>query len=109
MSAGYHSSRAVLTRPGAALLEALVALTIFSISALAAAHIAIDASRAVARISALDEELRGANAFMHAIALWSRSDLDRHLGTRSEGPFVLRVEHSDPVIYDVVLLRKELS
>jgi hypothetical protein len=53
-----------------------------------------------------DVEVRRASAFMHAISLWSREDLDRHLGARDEGAWVLRVQRDAPGIYDITIAER---
>lgn len=48
--------------------------------------------------------MRRASAFLDAVVLWPREDLDRHLGERPEGPWVLRVDRPAPTLYAVTLL-----
>jgi type II secretory pathway pseudopilin PulG len=93
-------------RAGAALLEALVALVILSTAALSGARLVSEAGRTVARAREAEAELRRANAFMHAITLWSREDLDRHLGACDEGQWVLHIQRDAPSVYDIVLVEK---
>ena len=60
----------------------------------------IDSAR---RAEAAETEIRRASAFMDAIALWPRADLDRHLGDRAEGPWRLIIDRPVPTLYLVVL------
>ena len=85
------------------LLEAMIALTVFGIAGMALAAYATEATRALAHASATERETRRASAFLDAVALWTRDDLDRHLGERSEGPWRLRIERPLPTLYVVVL------
>ncbi|HEY2025517.1 MAG TPA: hypothetical protein VGG78_00825 [Gemmatimonadaceae bacterium] len=98
--------REVHLRPGAALLEALVALTILAWVALAAAHLVADAGHAAFRTRTTARELARANAFMNAVALWPRDDLDRHLGSRDEGSWMLQIDRVTPDLYDVTLVER---
>ena len=67
----------------------------------------VESQNAVVRLRAETQELQRANAFLNAVALWSRSDLDRHLGERSEGAWVLRVDRPLPTLYVITLTTKE--
>ncbi len=91
-------------RRGTTLLEVLVALVIIATAVVGAATLAAEAGRATARVRARDVALRRASAFLDAVALWPREDLDRHLGERGEGPWRLRIGRPVPTLYDVTLL-----
>ena len=90
-------------RAGAALLEVLVALTVLSVAGIATLSASRQAAEAVERARWADEETRAASAFLDAVALWPRADLDRHLGVRDEGAWHLRVDRHSPTIYRVTL------
>ena len=90
-------------RQGAVLLEAIVALTILAIVGAAVTALAIDSARAVERARAADVEAQRASALLDAVALWSREDLDRHLGARGEGQWRMVVERPLPTLYTVTL------
>ena len=90
-------------RRGAALLEAIVALAILSISAVPVVSLAAESARTVERARTSERELRAANAFFEAVALWSRADLDRHLGDRRQGRWVMHVDRTAPDLYEVTL------
>lgn len=85
------------------LLEAIVALTILAIAGGAVVVLATDSARAIARAAAADEATRRASAFLDAVALWPRADLDRHLGARPEGEWQLIVDRPTPTLYTVTL------
>jgi type II secretory pathway pseudopilin PulG len=97
--------RAEPRRPhaGAALLEVLVALTILATAGVAAVAATAESARAAARLRETERELREASAFLEAVALWPREDLDRRLGDRAQGAWRLRIDRSSPTVYDVVL------
>lgn len=90
-------------RPGAVLLEALVALTILAVAGAAVVALAADSARAVERAATADAAVQRASAFLDAVALWPREDLDRHLGTRGEGPWRMTVDRPVPTLYAVAL------
>lgn len=90
-------------RRGVALLEAIVAIAILATAGVAATITAASASRAVADVREADAALRAANAFMNAVALWPREDLDRRLGERVQGPWRLRILRTAPDLYAVQL------
>ena len=50
-----------------------------------------------------DVEMRSATAFMEAVALWTRDDLDRRLGDRPQGPWRMTVGRPLPTLYTVAL------
>jgi type II secretory pathway pseudopilin PulG len=93
---------------GAALLEALVALTLLGTVGSAAAWSATESLRAVQRIHARETAQRRAGRFLNAASLWPRADLDRHLGDRPQGAWRVRIDRPTPTIYTVTV-RDSLS
>jgi len=85
------------------LLEVIVALAILAAAAVPVIALAADSERAVGRARAADRELRAASAFFSAVALWPRADLDRHLGDRRQGRWIMRVDRPRPNLYVVTL------
>lgn len=90
-------------RGGMVLLEAIIALAMLAIGAVSLITLADESLRAVRRAEAADAATARASAFLDAVALWPRSDLDRHLGERVEGGWRLRVERPLPTLYTVTL------
>ncbi len=90
-------------RRGAVLLEALVALTILAIAGGSVMTLASESARSLRRARERDAELRAASAFFDAVSLWSRDDLDRHLGDRPEGRWRMRTGRPLPTLYTIVL------
>jgi type II secretory pathway component PulJ len=88
---------------GATLLEVIVALTILTAVASAAVAMANQVSQSVESARSAEAEMRAANAFFEAVALWTRTDLDRRLGEREQGPWRLRIERPAPTLYLLVL------
>ena len=88
---------------GAALLEALVAVAVLATVGSAAAWSATESMRAVIRIHEQEASIRAAARLLTAASLWSRDDLDRHLGSRAQGPWRMRIDHPRPTLYVVSL------
>jgi type II secretory pathway pseudopilin PulG len=102
-SRAHKDSSRLAIRSGVALLEAIVALVIFAMAGVAALSMAAEVSRAVRDARVAEEELRGASAFLEAVALWPRADLDRRLGDRRQGPWLMRVDRPAPELYVITL------
>lgn len=94
-------------RPGAVLLEVVVALAILGFVAATALQLALQAERGIAQARGRLDEVSRAGTFMEAVSLWPREDLDRHLGVRPEGPFLLAISRTGPSVYHVVIARAE--
>ena len=90
-------------RPGMALLEVIVAMTIFVTAALSTVAWVIQASGAVVRAGVVAAETDAASDYLDRIALWTREDLDRHLGPRRQGAWTVTVERTTPALYIVTM------
>jgi type II secretory pathway pseudopilin PulG len=90
-------------RRGAALLEVIVALSILAVAGISAVTMAAESGRAVSRMREADRAMRRASAFLDAVALWSRADLDRRLGDHPQGPWRLEIQRPRPTLYLVAL------
>ena len=90
-------------RAGAVLLEVIVALTILAVAGVAAVAATGESVRAAGRLRETERELREASAFLEAVALWPREDLDRRLGDRAQGRWRLRIDRPSPTVYEVRL------
>lgn len=55
------------------------------------------------RVRSAEQEIERASQFFDAVALWPRSDLDRHLGERIQGPWRLIINRPLPTLYIVTL------
>jgi Cys-tRNA synthase (O-phospho-L-seryl-tRNA:Cys-tRNA synthase) len=90
-------------REGVVLLEAIVALVILATAGATIVTMTAEAAHAVHQVRAREEEMRSANAFFSAVSLWSRDDLDRHLGDRMQGIWMMRVDRPAPTLYVATL------
>lgn len=91
------------TRNGAVLFEVLVSLTILATAAASIVGFANDATRTVRHARETEAELRRASALLGAVELWPREDLDRHLGSRAEGPWLLQITRLSTTLYSAVV------
>jgi len=90
-------------RTGMVLLEVIVAMTILSVSALAVLVLSVEDADAVVRAQARAAETQRVSNFLNEVALWPHKDLDRHLGERPEGPWMLRIDHPNAALYVISL------
>lgn len=91
------------SRDGMTLLEVIVALALVGAVAGSVLGLATQSWHAVRSARDADRSLVDASAFMHAVALWPREDLDRHLGDRRQAPWRLRIDRPSPTLYTVAL------
>ena len=97
-------ARSVLgARNGAVLFEVLIALTILATAAASVVAFANDAARVVRHVRETEAELRRASALLDAVVLWPREDLERHLGSRAEGPWRLQITRLTTTLYSAAL------
>lgn len=91
-------------RKGAVLLEAIVAVVILAVAGTTAVTLVGQSADAVRRAREADAEAREASAFLHAVSLWTRDDLDLRLGDRPQGDWRLQVQRPSPTLYEVTLV-----
>lgn len=91
------------SRRGMTLLEVLVALAILATAATAVLGLARQSWRTVQSARDADRSLLHASAFLDAVALWPREDLDRRLGDREQTPWRMRIDRPLPTLYVVTL------
>lgn len=90
-------------RTGSVLLEVLVAMTILGTAGVAITTLAVDSGRLVRHAQTSEANLRRANALLTSASLWTREDLDRHLGDRAQGPWRMTITVESPALYVVSL------
>ena len=89
---------------GVVLLEALVALTLVSITAVATLTLARADAESATRLLERSREVHAASDFLEAVTLWTRSELDARLGTRQQGPYLLRIVRPTHTLYTLELI-----
>lgn len=88
-------------RRGVALLEVLIAMTILSVAAVSLITVLAQATRSLDSARRVETEARDASRLMETTALWTRDDLDRHLGSRVQGPWRMHVTRPLASLYVV--------
>ena len=91
------------SRPGAVLLEVIIAIAILAASGGAIATLAVDAGHVMRLAQDSERNLAAASALMDHVALWSADELDRHLGEHPQGPWRLDVTRPSAALYVVTL------
>lgn len=86
---------------GVALLEVLIALTIFSIAGLTAIEQLDQLAQTETQSETRERRLADADRLMTAISLLTREDLDRRLGRREVGPWLVEVQRPRLTLYRV--------
>jgi hypothetical protein len=85
------------------LLEVLVGLVILTTAGATVVVLGAETARAVERARVAETQHQRAAAFFEIVTLWPRTDLDRHLGDREQGPWRLRVLRTTPSLYSLTL------
>lgn len=85
------------------LLEVLIALAILGSGGVAIVALAGQSWNAVRSAEEADQSMREAAAFIEAVALWPREDLDQRLGERVQHPWRMRIDRPHPALYAVTL------
>ena len=88
---------------GAVLLEVVAALTIFAFAAAAAIALLSQLSDGERRAHANERTVADQERLMAAYALLAREDLDRRLGRREVGPYVVEVQRPEQALYRVTI------
>lgn len=92
---------------GVALLEVLVALVILATAAIALVELVDAGTRALTVARVRERELADEDRLLSAYTLLARSDLDRRLGTRDVGPYLVNVQRPEPVLYRIAVSREK--
>ena len=92
-----------IARRGSLLLEVIAALTLLAIAGLSLLELALQSIRTVGAAHDRAKDMLLANRFLESVALWTTADLNRHLGRRQEGPFIMNVERLSPTVYHITL------
>jgi type II secretory pathway component PulJ len=88
---------------GAALLEAMVALAILAGAGASAVSLVSASLRAEREMADRERTLLAADRLLAAATLLTRTDLDRRLGRRDAGEFVVEVQRPRPSLYRIAV------
>lgn len=91
------------SRRGTVLLEVVVAVTILAIAGTALVITASQTAESLRTARERDREMLAASAFLDAVVLWPRADLDRRLGERTQGPWRMYLSRTSRTLYTVTL------
>jgi type II secretory pathway component PulJ len=91
------------TERGVVLLEVLAALTIFAFAAASAIGLLSQLSATEQRMHANERVVADQDRLMAAYSLLTREDLDRRLGPRAVGAYVVEVQRPTATLYRVTV------
>ena len=91
-------------RPGATLLEVIVAVTLVAMIGLTSVALVRSLMRLAGEAANAEREMTRGSDFLAAVSLWSRAELDQRLGQREQGHWVLEIDRPVPELYVVALL-----
>jgi type II secretory pathway component PulJ len=86
-----------------ALLEVLAALTIFATAAVSVVGLLAQSAEHERRAEAAERRVADEERLLTAMTLLTRDDLDRRLGRRTAGPYVVETQRPDRVIYRITV------
>jgi type II secretory pathway pseudopilin PulG len=88
---------------GSALLEVLAALTIFALAAVGIVTLLAQTTDVERRAESVEQRLADQERLLVAVTLLTREDLDRRLGRRSAGPYVVEIQRPVRTLYRVTV------
>lgn len=88
---------------GVILLEVIVAMSLLAFAGVGLCALVTQSIEAVGRAGQTDEQTSKASAYLEVVSVWTRADLDRHLGSRRAGPWWLEIQRPEPSLYTVSL------
>ncbi len=94
---------------GVALLEVLAAVAILGVAGLALVQLVAAATRAVAVARDREHELADEDRLLAAFTLLRREDLDRRLGDREVGPYVVTVQRPERALYRIAIRKSAMA
>lgn len=92
---------------GIVLLEVLLAVLILSVAAISLLELVRGGTQAVTAARLRETELADEERLIGAYTLLARDDLDRRLGKRKVGPYVVQVQRPERTLYRIALARHE--
>lgn len=96
----------VADRRGVALLEVLAALVILSVTGLALVELVTDATRALTEAHARESEIADQDRLLTAYSLLTIDELNRRLGRRDVGPYVVEIQRPERSLYRLSVARR---
>lgn len=90
-------------RRGAALIEVVAAIAILACAGISWLALVAGHSKALATLRRREREQADEERLLVAHSLLRREDLDRRLGTRDVGPYVVTVQRPEPSLYRIAI------
>lgn len=90
-------------RPGMMLIEVMVALAILASVGGACLLLTATAIQSVDAARRAERRAADANSLLSAVSLWTAEDLDRRLGMRRQGVWLLEVQRETRELYSVTI------
>jgi hypothetical protein len=90
-------------RNGLVLMEVVVALGILAIAGGALLGVVAEGLGRVERARLRERDMMAGNNLMSAVSLWPRKDLDRRLGERRQGEWLLDIRRESPRLYTAAI------
>jgi len=90
---------------GVALLEVIAAVAILGIAGLGLVELVAAGTRAVAEARLRERELADEERLLAAYTLLAQPDLDRRIGTREVGPYIVTVQRPERTLYRIAIGR----
>jgi len=100
-------ARSQTARAGVALLDAVCALAIAGSVGIGMQVLTLQSAASSRQVAESEQHLADADAFLHAVVLWPRDDLERRLGARRQGEWILEVESASSETFIVRLRRPD--
>lgn len=94
-------------RSGMTLVEVLAALMILAAGGIALMTTLGAAMRAEGHAAGEERTMDAASRLLAAVSLLTRADLDRRLGERTVGEFVVRIQRPEPILYRAAVAERE--
>lgn len=99
------TARGSRCRRGAVVLEVLLSLVLLSLFGLVMVQTLADAYHSMQAAHAAEREFLQAIALMDAALLWSTPDLNRRLGERRQGPWIMKIDRPSAGLYQFTVRR----
>ena len=94
-------------RAGVALLEAMIALAILSVSGLSVVSLVNQLIRTQAEAIHREDTMNTASRVLAVTTLLKRQELDQRLGTREVGEFLVAIQRPEKALYRIAISERE--
>ena len=85
------------------LMEVMIAMAILATAGVGYLALTSASMGAMSRAREKERSTTEANALLTAASLWSTIDLDRRLGRRRQGRWLLEIQRGSPLVYSITV------